>query len=107
MTHERLDDCRQPDRNLFELAGDDHRVVFAVAYREGIVQNVAEQYEFEGLAVLFLTADGERVVEQWVRATQSGLGDISRAFVCPTSKLDDADEHAKRFAPVVGRHPEP
>jgi len=106
MTPERLAECRQPQRNLFELADDSECVVFAVAYRDGLVQNIPEQYEFEARAVLYLTADGEQAIESWSRATKSDLRDVERATLAPEDKLTDADDHAKRFGPVVRRHPE-
>jgi len=106
MTEAKLADCRQPDRNLFEAADADESVVFAVAHRHGVAQNFADERERAAQAILYATADGELVVERWVDSAEGGLDRADRAMVVPADALMPADDAAKRFAPVVQRHPE-
>ena len=106
MTESKLAECRQPDRNLFELTAADERVVFCVAHRHGAVQDHIERSERAAHAVLYLTADGEQVVERWVSGANGDLSAVDRAMVVPVATLVEADRAAKRYAPIVQRHPE-
>jgi len=106
MTEAKLAECEQPDRNLFETADADERVVFAVAHRHGVAQNLVEERERAAQAVLYLTRDGEQVVERWVDSAEGSLARADRAMIVPADALNAADDHAKRFAPVIRRHPE-
>jgi len=106
MTESKLAECRQPDRNLFELSAADERVVFCVAHRHGAVQDHIERSERAAHAVLYLTADGERAVERWVSGPIDDLSAVDRAMIVPADALVEADRAAKRFAPIVHRHPE-
>ena len=106
MTSEKLAACRQPQRNLFEAATANECVVFAVAHRHGAAQDHEQHHERAAHAVLYLTADGGRVVERWVTGPAGDLSAVARATIVPVDALVAADKHAKRFAPVVQRHPE-
>jgi len=106
MTEPKLAACRQPDRNLFELAAADETVVFAIAHRHGIAQNFADERERAAQAVLYATADGEHAVERWVDSHEGSLSEVDRAMVVQETALSPADGAAKRFAPVARRHPE-
>jgi len=106
MTEERLAECRHPDRNLFEAADADERVVFAVAARHGALQNHREQYELEAHCVMYVTADGEEVLDMFVPGADGDLSDVPRATLAPKAKLSPTEGFAARVAPVVNRHPE-
>jgi len=106
MTDDRLAECRQPDRDLFAAADADERVVFAVAARHGVIQNLSDEYEIAAHTVLYLTPDGGRAVEMWVPADAGDLSNIDRATVAPESKLSPVVGFAAKVAPVVNRHPE-
>ena len=106
MTESKLAECRQPDANLFELVDADERVVFAIAHRHGVVQHLAAEHERAAQAVLYATADGEHVVERWVDSHEGSLDRADRAMIVPADALEAADEAARRFAPIVNRHPE-
>lgn len=100
--------CRQPQRNLFEEARADERVAFAVAVRPGhlVVDTPSVDSDIEANAVLYLTRDGEFAVERHVTGATGDLGLVPRAIVAATAALEPADAAAKRFGPVVRRHPE-
>lgn len=106
MTESKLAACRQPQRNLFEAAADGQCVVFAVAHRHGAEQNHDERTERAAHRVLYLTADGERAIEDSVTAAVDDLSRVDRAKMVPESMLEAAGEAAKRFGPIVQRHPE-
>jgi len=106
MTRTKLDACRDPETNLFEIADADERVAFAVAHRTGVAQDHTAQTEREALAVLYLTADGEQAVERWVWAAGEQFERVDRAIVAPADALEPTDARTKRFAPIVREHPE-
>jgi len=106
MTDDRLADCREPPTDPIEAAGPDERALFAVAYRNGLYQETGREIEWEANAVLYLTRDGQHVTERWITGTADDLSDVDRAFVARTADLQLADEHARRYATIVRRHPE-
>ena len=87
-----------------ELAEETH--CFAVACRHGIKQDFAAEREFEVNAVLYLTPDGERVVEKHIRGLAGEYEAIPRVITAPTSMLERSAGIARRLAPAVRRHPE-
>jgi len=93
---------RQPTDD--ELTHDTQ--LFAVACRDGIAQDFTDEREFEALAVLYLTADGEAVVEKHIRAIAGDREPIPRVITAPDEMLTRATGFATRIAPVVRRHPE-
>lgn len=101
MTEEKLDLCEDaPDLD----AGDGEVPVYAVAHRRGVVQNTARRREYEALAVLYVTADGERAVERWV--TPAELSATARALCVDESALSESGEGARTYAPIARKHPE-
>ena len=103
LTESKLKRCREPDINL---EANDDTPVFAVAYQHGLIQDTRNDHEYEGMAVLYLTADGEQAVEMWTRAGREEFERIERATVAPESRLEPTEGFSKRVAPVVNRHPE-
>jgi len=96
-------DLRDPRRN--DLSGDGE-LAFAVATRHGISQDFAAGREWECHAVLYLTADGEGVVERHVRGPVGDHSAIPRVVRVDESMLSRSEGFAARIAPVVRRHPE-
>jgi len=99
----------EPD--LRELRTADPRdgdgpLAFAVAARHGIRQDFAADREWESFCVLYLTADGERCVDLFVRWTADDLDAIPRVIRADESKLSPTEGFAERVAPAVRRHPE-
>jgi len=94
---------RSPTRN--DLSGDGE-LAYAVAARHGLKQDFAAGREWERHAVLYLTADGDRVVERHVRGPVGDHSDIPRVIRARESKLSPTEGFAARIAPVVRRHPE-
>ena len=81
--------------------------VFAVAHRQGVVQNDADEREREAMNVLYLTADGTRACERWyLGAGPEDFREVDRAFPADEPELEPAGENARRFAPIVREHPE-
>lgn len=103
LTESKLKRCREPD---IDLEANEHRPVFAVAYQHGLIQDTRNDHEYEAMAVLYLTADGEQAVEMWTRAGREEFDRIERATVAPESLLEPTEGFSKRVAPVVQRHPE-
>lgn len=103
LTESNLKRCREPD---IDLEANEHTPVFAVAYQHGLIQDTRNDHEYEGMAVLYLTADGEQAVEMWTRAGREEFERIERATVAPESRLEPTEGFSKRVAPVVNRHPE-
>ena len=103
-----LRELRQPQRNLFEAAAPHESVAFAVAVRGGrlVTETPMFEYDSDAVAVLYVTADGERVVERHQQASSDDLRYVPRAVIAPDRQFEPVDEHAARFAPVVQRHPE-
>lgn len=85
-----------------DVAGDGE-LAFAVAHQHGIVQDVADQREYEALCVLFLTADGSRAVERWIPAAKNQLERVPRVTRAPDDMLRQA---AAGFADALALHPE-
>lgn len=108
LTTDDLREMRQPQRNLFEAAAPHESVSFAVAVRGGsiITETPLFEYDSDAVAVLYLTTDGERVVERHQQAHVDDLRYVPRAVIVPDRELSTADAAAKRFGPVVQRHPE-
>ena len=103
MTVEKLLECN----DVHDDVDDGEAAVFAVAHRQGVVQNDAEEYEREAMNVLYLTADGERACERWyLGAGPEGLSEVDRAFPADESEMEPTGERAQRFAPIVQDHPE-
>lgn len=103
LTESKLDRCREPEP---DLEAHDLTPVYAVAYQFGLVQDSRNDHEYEAMAVLYLTADGEQAVEMWTRAGRGEFDRIERATVTPESKLEPTEGFATRVAPIVHRHPE-
>ncbi|WEL29826.1 hypothetical protein HBNXHx_1720 [Haloferax volcanii] len=103
MTEAKLRACNQVEASD---DGDHEVAVFAVAHRHGVIQNTIRKTDQDGEAVLYMTADGERCTERWYRVLDGEFEEIDRAFIADGRHLDEADEVAKRFAPIVQRHPE-
>ena len=99
MTRDKLDQMQPPS----DTVGEGETAVFAVAHQTGIVQYPADEREYEAIAVLYVTRDGEQVSEKWVAT--SSLSEIERAAAVANADLEPAGENAKRFAPIVRRHP--
>ena len=108
LTTDDLRELRQPQRNLFEAAAPHESVAFAVAVRGGrlVTETPLFEYDSDAVAVLYLTADGERVVERHQQASSDDLRYVPRAVIGSNREFEPVDEAAKRFAPVVQRHPE-
>jgi len=108
LTESDLGACRQPSRNLFELAESHERVMFAVAVRAGrlIVDTATVESDIQANAVLYLTEDGSQAVERHISGASDDLGLVPRAIVADRDALEAVGAAAKRFAPVVRRHPE-
>lgn len=108
LTTDDLRELRQPERNLFEAAAAHESVAFAVAVRGGtlVTDTPTFEYDSDAVAVLYVTADGERVVERHQQASPDDLRFVPRAVIAADRQLSAVDEHAARFAPVVQRHPE-
>ena len=85
-----------------DVAGDGE-LAFAVAEQHGIVQNFADQREFEALCVLYLTADGGRAVEQWIPAARNQLERVPRVTRAREDMLRTAD---CGFTDALALHPE-
>ena len=84
----------------------DGPLAFAVAARHGIRQDFDAEREWESFCVLYLTADGERCVDLFVRGTADDLDAIPRVIRADESKLSPTEGFAERVAPAVRRHPE-
>ena len=103
MTHAKLLDCNDVHADV----GAGEAAVFAVAHRQGVVQRDADEFECEAMCVLYLTADGERAVERWYHeVAPDEFERVDRAFVAPLDDLMPIGPNARRFAPIVRRHPE-
>ena len=96
-----LTDLRTPD----SLDGDGP-LAFAVAARHGIRQDFAAEREWESHCVLYLTADGERCVDLFVRGAADDIDAIPRVIRADESKLSPTEGFARDVAPAVRRHPE-
>ena len=96
-----LRDLRTPDS-----LGGDGPLAFAVAARHGIRQDFDAEREWESFCVLYLTADGERCVDLFVRGTADEIGSIPRVIRADADKLEPTEGFAARIAPAVRRHPE-
>lgn len=105
MTAEKLTECRPPEHDLDAEPKSGRRVV-AIAHSHGIVQDHHDGREYEAHYVLYATFDGEHVCERWISGTRDDLSRIPRGFVAPVQALDPIGENARRFAPIVQRHPE-
>jgi len=103
MTAEKLSQCRDPQR---DLEADDGQLVFAVAHQHGIVQQPRSETEYEAMCVLFVTADGEQAVEEWIPATRGEFNRISRVSTATNDVLSSIGDNARRFAPIAREHPE-
>jgi len=100
--------CEDRFAGLDETTGE-IAVAFAVAVRPGrlVVDKPSVDSDIgAAVAVLYLTADGEHVVERHIQGSPDDLGLVPRATVASLNALSPADAHAKRYAPVVRRHPE-
>jgi len=108
LTTDDLRELRQPQRNLYDAAAPHESVAFAVAVRGGtlVTETPMFEYDSDAVAVLYLTADGERVVERHQQAHVDDLRYVPRALIASDRQFAPVDEAAKRFAPVVQRHPE-
>ena len=84
----------------------DGPLAFAVAARHGIRQDFDAEREWESFCVLYLTADGERCVDLFVRGTADEIGSIPRVIRADADKLEPTEGFARRVAPAVRRHPE-
>lgn len=103
LTESKLDRCREPEP---DLEAHDLTPVYAVAYQFGLVQDSRNDHEYEAMAVLYLTADGEQAVEMWTRAGRGEFEHVERATVAPEPRLEPTEGFSKKVAPVVRRHPE-
>jgi len=103
LSESQLNRCCEPS---VDLQGHGLTPVYAVAYQFGLVQDPRNDHEYESMAVLYLTADGERAVEMWKPAGRDEFERIERATVAPESKLEETEDFSARVAPIVQRHPE-
>lgn len=103
LTKSDLDRCREP---AIDVEAHDHVPVYAVAYQHGLIQDTRNDHEYEGMAVLYLTADGEQAVEMWTPAGREEFERVDRATVAPESCLEPTEGFSKKVAPVVRRHQE-
>ena len=100
------------ERNdLHELRTADPRdgdgpLAFAVAARHGLRQDFAAEREWESHCVLYLTADGERCVDLFVRGVADDHSTIPRVIRVDEDTLSPTEGFAARVAPAVRRHPE-
>ena len=108
LTTDDLRELRQPRRNLYDVAAPHESVAFAVAVRGGTLVTETPQFEYDSdaVAVLYITRDGERVVERHQQASPDDLRYVPRALIAADRQLSPVDEHAARYGPVVQRHPE-
>ncbi|WP_435065907.1 hypothetical protein [Halobaculum sp. EA56] len=78
-------------------------MAFAVGVRPGVVHNVDARREYNATAVLYMTEDGERVVERWIAG---GLTEAPRATIVADDRLDTVGLNAARLADALATHPE-
>lgn len=102
MTDDKLDRCA--DSRLDPR--DDEQRVFVVAHRHGIVQQPDEGHEYEAIFALYATRDGEKMVLEAIPAAQGEIERVPRVSVAADDALKQTNDDAKRFVPVVNRHPE-
>ncbi|RDZ96895.1 hypothetical protein DEQ92_21425, partial [Haloferax sp. Atlit-6N] len=105
ITDDKLTELSPPEHDL-DAEPDTGRRCVAIAHQHGIVQDHADEREYEAHCVLYATLDGEWVCERWIPGIGSDLSEIPRGFVAPVAGLSAAGENARRFAPIVQRHPE-
>lgn len=88
---------------------DGEVAVFAVAHCQGIIQNDTTQQECEGMAVLYLTADGTGAcMKQYAREGPEDFSAVDRAFVVSEAHVDPAPDAKvpRSIKRNVRRHPE-
>jgi len=107
LTTDDLNACRQPNGDVAEATDAHQQAVFAVAVREGILHKSTPGRDLDQphLSVLYVTADGEQATTERV-AAGGGLSLVNRVLVVRARELQSTPDHARRFAPVVQRHPE-
>jgi len=105
ITEEKFPQLRDPEDDLTENQ-DGGRPVVAIAHQHGLVQDHSDLREFEAHSVLYATFDGEFVCERWISGVAEDLSDVPRGFIAPVDGLDAIGKNAKRFAPIVSKHPE-
>jgi len=100
MTEAKLEQCDDP-------VEADGQPVYAVAHQHGIIQNHRDERECEGLAVLYVTADGEQAVEMWFRRSgPRDFADAPRVSRATEDELSPTGEAAQKYAPIARKHPE-
>ena len=103
MTHQKLATARDQDVDV----DDGQERVYAVAHLDGVVQRPADEYEVEARSVLYATEDGEQVCERWyLGADADGFDAIDRMDVVAGDDLEPIGERARRYSPIVQKHPE-
>lgn len=75
---------------------------FAVAAARGVAFNVETRREAGAIAVLYLTADRERVIERWFPTSATP----PRACIAPDGRLSEAGEAARGHAAALDYHDE-
>ena len=108
LTNSDLEACRQPNCDVVEVADTHQQAVFAVAVRDGILyaDTPGRTLDLPHVSVLYVTADGARATTRRVPANPGELSLVNRVLIVDEHELQPATESAKRFAPVVRRHPE-
>lgn len=106
LTSDDLDECSQPGHDVTDAPAG-QRAVFAVAVRRGILhaETPGRDLDMPHLSIVYLTADGEQALAKRV-AAGNGLALVNRALVVDDRELQPTPDHARRWAPIVQRHPE-
>ena len=104
MTTEKLLQCNDVHGSDDE---DGKVAVFAVAHQQGVLQDFERETDRDAMAVLYVTADGERACERWYPKVLDGeFWQVDRAFIADEENLDPIGENGRRWAPIAQKHPE-
>lgn len=102
MTESKLKQC---DDQLREPRAHEERV-YAVAHRQGLIQDFDDEREYEVMFVLYATEEGERMCLEAIPAGAGDFNRVPRISVASDETLRPADDRVSKYAPIVQRHPE-